>query len=65
LQDEKPMIMIGPHIENDKDSVAPFYITLIVHDHLLHNCMLDLAASHNLKQKIIMEKLGLQITRPY
>jgi hypothetical protein len=65
LQDEKPTIMFGPHIENDKDSVAPFYITLTVHDHLLHNCMLDSGASHNLMPKIIMEKLGLQITRPY
>jgi hypothetical protein len=59
------MIMFEPHTKNDKDSVAPFYITLIVHDHLLHNCMLDSGASHNLMPKIIMEKLGLQITRPY
>jgi hypothetical protein len=57
--------MFGPRIENSKDYVAPFYITLTVHDHLLHNCMLDLGASHNLMPKIIMEKLGLQITRPY
>jgi hypothetical protein len=57
--------MFGPHIENDKDYVAPFYITLTVHDHLLHNCMLDSGASHNLMPKEIMDKLGLQITRPY
>jgi hypothetical protein len=65
LSDEKPTIMFGPHIENSKDFVAPFYITLTVHDHLLHNCMLDSGDSHNLMPKIIMEKLGLQITRPY
>lgn len=65
LQDERPTIMFGAHIENNKDSVAPFYITLTVHDHLLHNCMLDSGASHNLMPKIIMEKLGLEITRPY
>jgi hypothetical protein len=65
LQDERPTIMFGPHIENNKDYVAPFYITLTVHDHLLHNCMLDSGASHNLMPKIIMEKLGLEITRPY
>jgi hypothetical protein len=64
LQDEKPTIMFGQHIENTKDPVAPFYITLIVHDHLLHNCMLDYGASHNLMPKVIMEKLGLEITRP-
>ena len=64
-QDEKPTIMFGPHIENSKDYVAPFYITLTMHDHLLHNCMLDLGDSHNLMPKIIMEKLGLEITRLY
>jgi len=57
--------MFGPHIENEKDYVALFYITLIVHDHLLHNCMLDSSASHNLMPKLIMDKLGLEITRPY
>jgi hypothetical protein len=65
LQDEKPIIMFGPHIENGKDFVAPFYITLTVHDHLLHNCMLESISSHNLMPNIIMEKLGLEITRPY
>jgi hypothetical protein len=32
LQDEKPTIMFGLDIENSKDYVAPFYITLVVHD---------------------------------
>jgi hypothetical protein len=65
LQDENPTIMFGPHIENAKDTVAPFYITLTVHDHLIHNCMLDSGASHNLMPKVIMEKLGLEVTRSY
>jgi len=65
LQDDKPTIMFGPHIKNSKDYASPFYITLTMHDHLLHNCMLDSGASHNLMPKIIMEKLGLEITRPY
>jgi hypothetical protein len=65
LHDEHPTIMFGPNIEDTSDSIAPFYISLTVHDHLLHNCMLDSGASHNLMPKIIMEKLGLQITRLY
>jgi ribonuclease HI len=64
-QDEKPTIMFGPHIENSKDLVAMFYITLTMHNHLLHNCMLDSGTSHNLISKIIMENLGLEITKPY
>ena len=65
LEDDKPTIMFGPHFENARDSVAPFYITLTVHDHLLHNCMLYFGASQNVMPKAIMENLGLEITRPY
>ena len=42
-----------------------FYICLNIHDVTLHNAMLDLGASHNLMPKVIMEELGLDITRPY
>ena len=31
----------------------------------LHNALLDSGASHNLMPKVIMERLGLQVTRPY
>jgi hypothetical protein len=65
LEDDRPTIMFGQHIENAKYPVAHFYITLTVHDHLLHNCMLDSGASHNLMPKFIMEKLGLEATIPY
>jgi hypothetical protein len=65
LEYDRPTIMFGPHIENSKDPVAPFYITLTMHDHLLHNFMLDFGASHNLMPKVIMEKLHLEVTRPY
>jgi hypothetical protein len=31
----------------------------------LHNAMLDYGASHNLMPKVVMDQLGLEITRPY
>jgi hypothetical protein len=65
LQDERSTIVGGPHIEERGETMNPFYITLTVHDHILHNCMLDPGASHNLMPKIIMEKMVLEITRPY
>jgi hypothetical protein len=37
LEDDKPNIVSGPHVEAAKDTVAPFYITLTLFDHLLHN----------------------------
>jgi hypothetical protein len=65
LEDDKPNIIFGLHFEGARDTVAPFYITLNVHDRLLHNCMLDSGASHNVMPKAIMDRLGLEITRPY
>lgn len=37
MQDEHPTIILGTHVENRYDSVPPFFVTLIVHDKLLHN----------------------------
>jgi hypothetical protein len=65
LEDDKPNITFVPHFEGARDTVAPFYITLNVHDQLLHSCMLDSRASHNVMPKTIMDRLGLEITRPY
>jgi len=45
--------------------IPPFYVSLNIHDKILHNTMFDSSASHNLMPKSIMEKLDLDITRPY
>ena len=45
--------------------VPPFYVSLSIHDMTLHNAMLDLGSSHNLMPKVIMERMGLEITRPH
>ena len=65
LEDDKPNITFGPHFKGARDTISPFYITLNVHDRLLHNCMLESGASHNVMPKTIMDRLGLEITRPY
>lgn len=48
-----------------KGGVPPFYISLSIHDKILHNAILDSRASHNLMPTSVMEKLNLDITRPY
>lgn len=45
--------------------MPPFYVTLVVHDLVFNNFMLDSEASHNLMSLSIMGQLGLEITRPY
>ena len=52
-------------IEELNDSFPPFYISLNIHGKILHNCLLDSGASHNLMPKAMMDELGLSITKPY
>jgi hypothetical protein len=65
LEDGNPDVTIGPHIEDIIDASSPFYISLNVHNKILHNCLMDFGASHNVMPKVVMEELGLDITRPY
>jgi hypothetical protein len=67
VQDDHPAILFGPRVEEsgDVDDVPPFYVSLKIHDMTLHNAMLDSRASHNLMPKVVMDELGLDITRPY
>ena len=67
LNDDQPELIFGLDVngKHQDGSVPPFYISLIIHDQILHNAMLDSGASHNLIPKAIMETLNLDITRPY
>jgi hypothetical protein len=67
LTDDRPELLFGPEVDGQTDTsvVSPFYISLNIHDLIRHNNMLDSGASHNLMPKAVMEKLGLEITRPY
>ena len=65
IQYEHPTILFRPHRDEKIDASPPFYISLNVHDKLLHNCLLNFGASHNLMPKVVMEKLGLDITKTY
>jgi len=65
--DDHPALLFGPKVEGKSQdrTVPPFYISLNIHDKILHNEILDSGASHNLIPRAIMEKLGLDITKPY
>jgi hypothetical protein len=67
VQDDHPAILFGPRNEemNDIKGVPLFYIILKIHDINLHNVMLESSTSHNLMPKVIMDELGLDITKPY
>jgi hypothetical protein len=59
-----PTIIFGPHIDDKEENVEPLYVNLNIHDKMLQYFMLDSRAYHNLIPKVVMEKLGLEITRP-
>ena len=65
MQDDKPTIYFGPHVEVRDDSPPPFYVYLNVHDKLIHNYLLGSGASHNVMPKVVMDELGLEITKVY
>ena len=66
LQDDSPTILFGPHVEDYVDEeVPPSYVSLNIHNAILHNAMLDSGASHNLMPRVVMDKLGLEVTIPY
>ena len=59
--DDQPELIFGSKVEGkfQEGIVPPFYVSLNVHDKILHNAMHDSGASHNLMPKVIMERLGL------
>lgn len=64
LKDERLGIYLGNHVQDLNDGNSPpFYLSLNIHDKLLHNFLLDSGASHNLIPKKAMDELGLQITK--
>jgi len=67
LNDDQPELLFGPEVNGKHQQVGipPFYISLNIHDKILHNVMLYSGASHNLMPKAVMERLNLDITRPY
>jgi hypothetical protein len=60
---DAPMIFQNWDRVNEKNQ--PFFLSLLVNNYLLHNCMLDFGESSNVMTKKVMEQLNLRISRPY
>jgi hypothetical protein len=52
-------------VEYKYDSSPPFYTSLNIHDKVLHNCLMDSGASHNLMPKKVMEEIRMEVTKAY
>jgi hypothetical protein len=63
-QDEEdlPIILHAENIDRKSGKNAPFFISLLINDFTLHNCMLDSGASTNIMPLRVMQQLGLEIS---
>ena len=52
-------------VEELDESCPPFYISLNIHDNILHNSLLELGASKNIMPKVVMDELRVNNTKPY
>jgi hypothetical protein len=53
------------HFRVQYDRHLPFFMTLLVNNKCLNNCMLDSGVGANMMSLKVMEKLGLKATQPY
>jgi ribonuclease HI len=60
---DAPVILQNWDRRNEKNQ--PFFLSLLVNNKVLYNCMLDSGASSNVMTKKVMEQLNLRISRPY
>lgn len=67
LIDHHAELIFSPDVNGKsvEGGIPPFYTSFNIHYKILHNVMLDFGASHNVMPKSVMEKLNLDITRPY
>lgn len=65
--DDQPELIFGPEVNGKTvdGGIPSFYVSLNIHDKVLHNAMFDSGASYNLMPKSVMERMDLDITRPY
>ena len=61
---EEPIVVLHT-MDSRKEDHTPFYVSLIMGDLLLHNCMLASGSSSNIMTRKVMEQLNLRTTRPY
>jgi hypothetical protein len=62
---DPPIMLQADHFRVQYDEHPPFFMTLLMNNKCLNNCMLDSGAGANMMSLKVMEQLGLKVTRPY
>jgi hypothetical protein len=62
---DPPIMLQVDHFRVQYDGHPPLFMSLLVNNKCLNNCMLDSGEGANMMSLKVMEKLGLKATRPY
>jgi hypothetical protein len=62
---DPPIMLQVDHFKIQYGENPPFFMTLMMNNKYLNNCMLDTSASANMMSLKVMQQMGLKVTRPY
>jgi hypothetical protein len=62
---DPPIMLQDDHFRVQYDEHPPFFMTLIMNNKNLNNCMLDSGVGANMMSLRVMQQLGLKFTQPY
>jgi hypothetical protein len=62
---DPPIMLQADHFRVQYDEHPPFFMTLLMNNKSLNNCMLDSGVGANMMSLKVMQQLGLKVTRPY
>jgi hypothetical protein len=62
---DPPIMLQADHFRVQHGENPPFFMTLIINNKSLNNCMLDTGVGANIISFKFMQQMGLKVTRPY
>jgi len=62
---DPPIMLQAAHFRVQYDEHPPFFLTLIMNNKSLNNCMLDSGAGANMMSLKVLQQIGLNVTRLY
>jgi hypothetical protein len=62
---DPPIMLQDDHFRIQYSENPPFFMTLMMNNKYLNNCMLDTGVGANMMSLKVMQQMGLKVTRPY
>jgi hypothetical protein len=62
---DPPIMLQADHFRIQYGENPPFFMTLMMNNKYLNNCMLDTSVGANMMSLKVMQQMGIKVTRPY